>query len=91
MDLLTRKAVRHALLRAHHARVAEDRDERWPLALHMHPDTLSELLVDGDPTEQWTLDFEGMQFCNVPITTDPRLTPGEVAIQWPAKKEAPRG
>lgn len=89
-DLLTRKAVRHAILRAHHTRVLEARDERWPLALHMHPDSLSELLVDGDPDEQHTLDFEGLELLRIPIVTDQRLAPGEVRIQWPAKKEAPR-
>lgn len=87
-ELLTRKAVRHAILRAHHARAVADRDERWPLALHMHPDSLSELLVDGDPDEQHTLDFEGLELMRIPIVTDQRIPAGEVRIQWPAKKEA---
>lgn len=91
-ELLTRKAVRHAILRARNARVvADERDARMPLALHMHPNTLTELLVDSDPSERDTLDFEGLQIIGIPIQTDPRLEPGVFRLQWPVKKEAPRG
>jgi hypothetical protein len=82
-DLLTRRAVRHHLMRLRNARVAELRDERMPEHLTMHPDTLAELQMDGDRDEQHTLDFEGRQFMGIPLVTDDRLEVGDIAVAWP--------
>lgn len=90
-DVLSRKTVRHQLIRARNARIAEHRDDRWPMQLHMSTETLSELLLDGDPDEQHTLDFEGFEFMGIPIEYDARLDPGVVAIVWPAKKKEVSG
>lgn len=83
-EFLSRRSVRHALVRARNARVVADRDERYPLLLAMSNDTLSELLVDADPHEAHVLDFEGREFMGIPILTDDDLERGLVEIRWPA-------
>ena len=85
-EFLTRRGVRHALLRARNGRVVEPRDDRWPVLLVMHPLTLAELLMDSDPDERRTIDFEGKAFMNIPLLEDPGMVVGEVAMRWP---EAP--
>lgn len=82
-EFLSRRTVRHALLRARNTRIAEFRDDRMPRELHMHPDTLSELLVDGDPFERHLVDFEGKTLMGVVIVRDQSLPVGEVRIVWP--------
>lgn len=92
MDLLTRRNVRHELIRRRNERIVADRDDRWPLAIFMHPETVHEVLMDADPAEAHTLDFEGKFFMNVPLIGDERLAPGEVRLQWPVDaKEAADG
>jgi hypothetical protein len=82
-DLLTRRNLRHHVMRRRNARIAETRDQAMPLALRMNPDTLTELLLDGDPAEQHTLDFEGREFIGIPVLTDPAMGYGDIAIDWP--------
>lgn len=81
--MLTRRAVRHHLIRLRNARIAASRDEAWPLRLHMHPLTLAELLMDGDPHERHVIDFEGKAFMRIPIVEDVRLAQGAVEVVWP--------
>ena len=83
LDLLTRRAVRHHLVRLRNTRIAELRDTRWPIALMMHPATFEELLIDSDPAEHHTIDFEGTEFMGIPLITDERRPVGDIAVQWP--------
>lgn len=82
-EFLTRKAVRHRLVRLRNERIATTRDDAWPLQMLMAHTTHEELLVDGDGGEQHTLDFEGRAFMNVPITVDDRLAHGVIQLVWP--------
>jgi hypothetical protein len=81
---LSRAAVRHLIVRRRNERIRETRNESWPRLIRLHPDSLTELLVDSDPAEAHTLDFEGLQFMNIPVQTDPELELGVVAVDWPA-------
>ena len=82
-EMLSRRTVRHRLIRARNERIAADqRATAWPSTLYMSHETLTELLVDSDPAEQATLDFEGNRFLGIPITADDRLERGVVALQW---------
>ena len=83
-EVLSRKALRHMLVRRRNERIAELRDDRWPLRLVMAPETLEELLVDSDPLEQRTLDFEGWEFAGIPLSTRAGMERGLVAVDWPA-------
>lgn len=87
-ELLSRKTVKHLLMRARNTRVIELRDDRWPELMRVNQRTLEELLTDGDPLEVQTLDFEGNAFLGVPILIDPRLDNGQVAFDWPKKPKA---
>lgn len=87
-EFVTRRALRHVITRRRNERIAELRDEAWPLYLVMHPDTRSEILIDDDPDEQRTIDFEGKAFMSIPIITDPSVELGLFELQWP---EAPDG
>lgn len=82
-DVLSRKTVRHLLLRRRNERIATARDDRMPSRLVMSHDTLAELLADSDPAEAWTLDFEGFEFMGVPIGVDHSLASGIVQVDWP--------
>jgi hypothetical protein len=80
---VSRRAVRHELIRRRNERIAELRDDRWPLMLYMHPRTLDELLMDPDPAEASVIDFEGREFMRIPLVGDPALEPGVFRLQWP--------
>lgn len=82
-EFLTRRGVRHALVRARNTRVLQDRDDRWPVLLVMHPLTMAELLMDSDPAERHVIDFEGKAFMDIPVLEDPGMAVGEVAMRWP--------
>ena len=83
---LSRRAVRHELVRRRNERIADTRDDRWPVAMFMHQDSLDELLIDSDPGGEVPLmDFEGKTFMGVPVITDSQLAHGEVRLQWPEK------
>ena len=88
MDL-TRKAVRHGILRAQRARAMRDPDAVGvlPVMLEMHPDTLAELLIDNDPDELRVLDFEGLEFMGIPIQANPARAHGDIAMRWPTAKK----
>lgn len=93
-DMLSRRSVRHAIMRARNARVAElgpQGGDPMPLLLVMHPLTLAELLMDSDPAERHLIDFEGKAFMGVPILEDDRMSIGDVAIRWPAPRPASGG
>lgn len=81
--VVTRREVRHGLLRAHNERVAASRDLSWPTALVMHPLTREDVLIDDDPAEAHVVDFEGHAFMSIPVLTDDRLERGVVQLQWP--------
>jgi hypothetical protein len=84
MEVLSRRHVRHAIIRAVNARVAELRDDRRPVLLVMARSTFDELLIDSDPNEQWTMDFEGRQFTGIPVAVaEVGLEPGVVQMRWP--------
>lgn len=85
---VSRKALRHELLRLRNARVARLRDDREPLLVAAHPDTITELLIDSDPHEHLAMDFEGKVFMGVPLHGDPRLPAGVFEVSWP---DAPLG
>lgn len=87
-DVLSRRTVRHLLLRRRNERVAQLRDDRMPRRVSMNLRTLEELLTDSDPAEQWTLDFEGMEFMGIPVVVDPSLEVGVVAVDWPGAELA---
>lgn len=90
--LVSRRALRHQLIRLRNARVAETQDDRWPLLVLMHPDTLTELMVDGDREEQWTLEYlldGSTKFMGVPVVTDERLELGVFEIRWPPRYSPP--
>lgn len=90
-DDVSRRNVRHALMRAHNRRVGELRDDRWPLALHACRRTVDELLLDGDPAEAQTVDSLGMRFLGIPLEVDPRLAAGEFTVVWPPTPVPPKG
>jgi len=81
---VTRSNVRHLLVRRRNERIALGGPtfDDWPLAIHMHSETLEDLLLDGDGTEAHTIDFEGREFMNIPIVEDDSLEPGEFALRW---------
>lgn len=81
---LTRRNLRHALIRHRNDRIARERtDDSWPLLLRMRDETLTELLMDPDPGEARTFDFEGREFLGIPVLVDDQLAPGEIALDWP--------
>lgn len=84
MDELTRKGLRHALLRRRNERILASHDEAWPLLVRMHSETLSDLLVDDDPAEATTFDFEGARFMGIPVLGDDTMAHGAIALDWPA-------
>lgn len=90
---LTRRGLRHTLLRARNDRIAASRDESWPRLLVMSHLTLTELLVDDDPAEAFTVDFEGKRFMGILILADEETPYGDVVVEWPTtqEKEAPHG
>lgn len=82
--LVTRKNVRHLLVRRRNERIAVGGPtfDDWPTAMHVHPETLEDLLLDPDGQERNTIDFEGREFMRIPIVQDPSLEPGEFALRW---------
>jgi hypothetical protein len=79
----TRRELRHMLMRRRNERIAADRDAAgMPRLLRMHDDTLTDLLLDPDPNETFTVDFEGKAFLGIPVLTDPRLERGTVEVDW---------
>jgi hypothetical protein len=89
--LVTRKNVRHLIVRRRNERIAAggpDFDD-WPVAIHMHPETRDDLLMDRDGHEQHTMDFEGSTFLRIPVVVDDTLAPGEFALRW--AREVPDG
>lgn len=82
--ILTRKHLRHVLQRTRNERIAElgPTEPGQPEALIMSGITHGDLLLDDDPLERDTLDFEGFEFMGVPIQTNPTLPRGEVQIRW---------
>lgn len=91
-EALTRRGLRHALIRRRNARIAGFRlDDSWPLVLRMSSETRSAVLVDGDPAEQGTVDFEGRLFMGIPILVDEALGFGDVAVDWPPSPRAVEG
>ncbi len=82
--LVTRKNVRHLIVRRRNERIAIGGPtfDDWPTAIHVHYDTLDDLLLDPDGQEHSTIDFEGSQFMRIPLITDPSLEPGEIALRW---------
>lgn len=83
-ELMTRRGLRHSLIRRRNARIVEQRGDAWPVLLRMSSETLSQVLVDDDPAEQQTVDFEGRVFMGIAVLSDDTLPFGEVAIDWPA-------
>jgi len=83
-EFVSRRAVRHLVLRRRNERVAADRDDRWPVLISVHPDTREELLIDSDPDELRTIDFEGHEFMGIPLQGDPSVEPGQIVLRWPA-------
>jgi hypothetical protein len=86
-DELTRKGLRHRLIRARNERVARRLPNELPALLLMHPATHDELLVDGDPSELFTMSMNGREFMGVPISHDPRLELGDITVVWPKPAE----
>jgi hypothetical protein len=92
---LTRRNVRHHLIRARNERVAAGGPgfAEWPTTLFLNRVTLEELERDGDPEEVDTMDFEGETFMGIPIVQDPRLDNGVFAVTWakklPGEEHAP--
>lgn len=87
---MTRRELRHAILRARNQRVIAAGPDGWqphlhasPVALALHPDDAAELRLDGDWAEAGALDFEGKAFMGVPITEDPQLERGTFTVTWP--------
>lgn len=83
MELVSRRAVRHELIRRRNERIAAVRDDRWPVAIYLHPETRAEVLMDGDPAEASVVDFEGKEFMRIPLITDESLDRGVFRLQWP--------
>lgn len=85
---VTRANVRHLVVRRRNERISADpRADDWPTAIHMHPETLADLLLDGDGREANTVDFEGREFMGFPIVEDGSLEPGEFALRWAREVE----
>lgn len=83
-QLLTVRELKHALMRSLNTRVAEQHDRRHPLALHMHPLTREDLMIDQvAPEDQYVYDFLNDTFLRIPVVGDPRVPHGEVQVQWP--------
>lgn len=82
--MASRRELRHLIIRRRNDRIASDRDDRLPVRLWMHPDTLSDLLTDDDAAERWVLDFEGREFMGVPVVERPDMAVGLVDVDWPA-------
>ncbi len=81
---LSRKELRHMLLRRRNERVMADRHALGlPTLLVMHPHTAEELRLDNDPDERFTLDFEGREFMGIPILEDARVKLWRVEVRWP--------
>jgi hypothetical protein len=88
MEEVSRRALRHLLLRRRNERIAAD--PRAAVAvrlLRMHPDTWDDLRLDPDPLEADTVDFEGRTFCGVPVVGDLSLAAGVIEVDWPAAVE----
>jgi hypothetical protein len=92
-EMLSRRSVRHSIMRARNARVAElgplAGADVMPVMLTMHPLTLAELLMDSDAAEHHVIDFEGKAFMGIPIMEDDRMSIGSVAVRWPVEHSAP--
>lgn len=88
--VVSRRALRHHLLRLRNGRVAQLRDDRLPVLITAHPDTISEVLMDSDPHERHTVDFEGKAFMGVPLLGDARLEAGVFEVRWPEGPPAGR-
>jgi hypothetical protein len=82
-ELVSRRALRHLILRRRNERIAAQRDDQWPVTIYCHPETHADLLTDGDPLEQMTMDFLGGTFMRIPLLEDQRLAPGEFVVDWP--------
>lgn len=82
-EFVTRKNLRHLLLRRRNERIAETRDDQWPTVIYLHPETHAELLTDGDPHEQQTMDFVGGTFMRIPLVEDTRVAAGDFIVDWP--------
>ena len=49
----------------------------------MHPATLDELLIDGDPDERHAFDESGRVFYGIPVRTDESILFGQFQLRWP--------
>jgi len=92
-DLVSRRNLRHLIMRRRNERIAELRDDRFPVEILMHRETLEDLRADGDPDEYATLDFEGTVFMGIAVqaqyTEDGGPGPGEFVVAWPPPLEVP--
>lgn len=83
-DTVSRKALRHLIMRRRNERiVADQRAVEMPAVIHLHPDTRDEILMDNDPNEMFTVDFEGREFLGIPLQGDPALERGVFVVVWP--------
>lgn len=94
LPVVSRRNLRHLITRRRNERIAELRDDRWPLTIYCHVDTQRELIVDGDPTEAHTItDIEGKEFMGIPLvgtyTDDAGVGPGQFAVVWPTTPPPP--
>lgn len=86
---LSRRSLRHLLMRRRNERIRELRDERVPVVIVMGPETLDQLEIDGDPEEAWTLESatvagEVYRFCSIPVLVDTQLEVGIFEVRWPS-------
>lgn len=82
---VSRRELRHALMRRRNERIAADRHaDGMPVVLRMHPDTAWALLADPDPNERFTVDDEGRTFLGIPIQTHPEVVLWAVEVDWPS-------
>ena len=84
-EALTRRELRHAIMRRRNARINESRDDRLPVQITLHPDTWDDVRLDGDPAEQASVYFgDPDHFGGIPVQGNPRLPYGEIELTWPA-------
>jgi hypothetical protein len=82
-EVISRRVLRHMLMRRRNERIAADRDaDGMPSSLRMGQESLDALLVDNDPGEQFAMDWLGKEFLRIPILVDPRLQAGVVEVDW---------
>ena len=92
MEEVSRRALRHLLLRRRNERIAADPQAAVAVRLlRMHPDTWDDLRLDPDPSERDTIDFEGRTFCGVPVAEDLSLAAGVVEVDWQAVEVSDAG